>query len=109
MREYRIVLESQLGPREGTLRLEEEKEGTMAGSIYLLGFENVAIGRWTSKNSFQLSHHLRTQVSDLECVSIFNLDGGKIVGTLQNEKNAMLWHGEEITVQEGGNGQNAGE
>ena len=109
MKEYRMVLESQLGPREGILRLEEEKEGAVAGSIILLGLENTAIGKWIDKHSFQLSHHLRTQVSDLECTSVFQLDGDKISGTLQNDKSIMLWHGEKVTGKEGDFEKNARE
>lgn len=109
MEAYRIVLESQLGPREGTLRLEETKAGVIAGSILLLGVENAACGKWIDARSFQLSHHLRTQVSDLECISKFELDGDKIFGTLHNEKSAMLWHGEKATVQKGANGRNVGD
>lgn len=108
MKEYRIVLESQLGPRRGTLRLEGKEEGAVAGSITLLGVENAALGEWIDDHSFRLSHHLRTQVSDLDCVSVFELDGDKISGTLQNDKNIMLWHGEKVTMKKGGNKKNAG-
>lgn len=101
MKEYRIVLESQLGPRDGTLRLEEEKAGTVTGSITLLGVENPAFGQWNSKHSLQLSHHLRTQVSDLECISVFELDGDNISGTLQNDKTTMLWHGKNDCKERG--------
>ena len=109
MKEYRIVLESQLGPREGTLRLEEEKEGAVTGSITLLGVENAALGEWTGEHSLRLLHHLRTGVSDLECISVFDMVGDKISGTLQNDKNTMLWHGEKVTAVKGGNNKNAGE
>lgn len=109
MKEYRIVLESQLGPREGTLRLEDAKERAVTGAITLLGVENAALGEWTGEHSLRLSHHLRTRFSDLECTSVFELNGDKISGTLQNDRNTMLWHGEKVTVKKGGNGQNAGE
>lgn len=109
MKEYRIVLESQLGPRTGTLCLEEDEAGTVTGSIRLLGFENAALGEWTGEHMLRLSHHLRTQVSDLNCVSVFKLEGSKISGTLQNDKNTMLWHGEKVTKEEGESQKNAGE
>ena len=101
MEEYRIVLESQLGPRDGTLRLEGEKAGTVTGSITLLGVENPVLGQWIGKHSLRLSHHLLTQVSDLECVSVFELDGDNISGTLQNDKTTMFWHGENNCKERG--------
>lgn len=108
MKAYRIILESQLGPRAGTLQLEEGNEGAVAGSITLLGVENAALGEWIGAHSLRLSHHLRTQVSDLDCVSIFELDDGKISGTLHSDKSTMLWHGETLTDQEGGMEKNVG-
>ena len=101
MKEYRIVLESQLGPRDGLLRLKEEKAGTVTGSITLLGVENTALGQWIGERSLRLSHHLRTQVSDLECVSVFELDGDRISGTLQNDKTTMRWHGKDDRKERG--------
>lgn len=101
MKEYRIVLESQLGPRDGLLRLKEEKAGTVTGSITLLGVENAALGQWIGEHSLRLSHHLRTQVSDLECVSVFELDGNRISGTLQNDKTTMRWHGKDDRKERG--------
>lgn len=101
MKEYRIVLESQLGPRDGLLRLKEEKAGTVTGSITLLGVENAALGQWIGEHSLRLSHHLRTQVSDLECVSVFEMDGDRISGTLQNDKTTMRWHGKDDRKERG--------
>lgn len=109
MEEYRIVLESQLGPRVGTLQLNEEQEGTVTGSITLLGIKNAAFGKWISEHILRLSHHLRTQMSDLECVSVFELEGCRLSGTLQNDKNTMFWHGEKVTTREGGCQKNVGE
>ena len=109
MKEYRIVLESQLGPRVGTLRLKQEDQEVLTGSITLLGVENTTLGEWIGEHSLRLSHHLRTEVSDLECVSVFELDGNKISGTLQHDKNTMFWHGEEVTDEEGAKEKNVGE
>lgn len=101
MKEYRIVLESQLGPRDGTLRLEEENAGAVTGSITLLGVENPVLGQWIGEHSLRLLHHLRTQVSDLECISVFELDDDSISGTLQNGKTTMLWHGKNDSKERG--------
>ena len=86
MEEYRIVLESQLGPREGTLQLEGGKEGAVSGWITLVGEKNTVQGRWIGAHLLQLFHHLRTRVSDLECVSVLKLEGDTLSGTLQNGK-----------------------
>lgn len=106
MEKYKIVLESQLGPREGTLQLEEKGEGTLTGSITLLGVENAVFGERIDNHSFRLSHHLRTQISDLKCISVFHLECGKLSGTLYNDKNTMLWHGERVSTKKGVNEKN---
>lgn len=108
MEEYTIVLESQLGPREGTLQLEGGKKEAVSGWITLVGEKNAVQGRWIGAHLLQLFHHLRTQVSDLECVSVLKLEGDTLSGTLQNGKNTMLWHGEKITAGKGGEQTNAG-
>lgn len=101
MDQYKIVLESQLGPREGTLQLEDQ-DGVLKGTITLLDYENPASGEWTGPHVFQISHHLRTLVSDLSCVSVFKTEEDKIIGTLQNGWNMMRWHGEKETDKKRG-------
>lgn len=101
MEQYKIVLESQLGPREGMLQLEE-RDGALEGTITLLGYENPVSGQWIGEHSIRLSHGLHTQISDLSCISIFEMDGNTIVGTLQNDRNTMKWRGEKETGQKGG-------
>lgn len=108
MVQYKVVLESQLGPREGMLRLKEQ-DGVLTGVIILLGYENPVSGERTGDHSIRLSHHLHTQISDLSCVSVFELDGDTITGTLQNDQNVMKWHGEKETDKKGGNAENGGE
>lgn len=108
MEEYRLVLESQLGPREGDLRLEEEN-GMVRGTLILLGFENAVCGQRVGESRLRLTHHLHTQVSDLECVSVFELENGKLSGTLKNGQNTMLWHGEKVEESKGEDKRNAGE
>ena len=89
MEQYKIVLESQLGPREGILRLEDRNE-LLKGTITLLGYENPVSGEWTGEHSIRLSHHLHTQISDLSCVSRLEIQGDTITGTLQNGRNMMI-------------------
>lgn len=108
MERYRVVLESQLGPREGLLQIEDEN-GTPTGILMLLGYENPVSGEWTGDHSFRLFHHLHTQVSDLTCVSVFKLDGNRLSGVLQNGRNVMKWHGEKMISKKGGKIQDGGE
>lgn len=108
MNQYKLVLDSQLGPREGTLQLEDQN-GILKGTINLFGYENPVSGEWTGEHSIRLSHHLRTQISDLSCVSIFEMEGNTITGTLQNSWNVMKWHGEKETGKKGGNTENGKE
>lgn len=108
MEEYRVVLHSQLGLREGTLRLQEEREGTVTGAITLLGTENAARGEWIGEHSLRLVHHLRTRISDLECISVFELEGGRLSGVLHNDTNTMFWRGEKVAARKGGTKRNAG-
>lgn len=108
MEQYHVVLESQLGPREGTLRLEE-RNGIMTGAITLLGCENPAFGERTGDHAIRLSHHLHTQISDLSCVSVFEMDGDIITGFLQSGREVMKWHGEIEPGMKGGDAENGGE
>lgn len=96
MEEYKIVLESQLGPREGRL-LFVEREGKIEGTLTLLGFQNPVFGEKTDAGSLRLSHHLHTLVSDLVCDSELELTGDELTGTLRSGRNVMAWHGEKIT------------
>ncbi len=105
MDEYKIVLESQLGSREGTLQLEDQN-GVLTGTITLLGYENSVSGEWIGDHLFRVSHQLHTIVSDLSCVSIFKMEEDIITGILQSDGNVMKWHGEKETGKKGGNAQN---
>lgn len=105
MVEYKVVLESQLGPREGSLRLAEQ-EGKLQGVLTLLGFENAVSGECTGEGAFHLCHHLRTLVSDLVCDSEFALEENRISGTLHYGRNVMRWHGEKISEEKAGDDGN---
>lgn len=101
MEEYSIVLESQLGPRSGTLRLER-RDGAVTGLMTLLGHNNPVAGRCSGPDLLSLSHHLRTAVSELACVSELKLEGGQLSGTLYCDRYRMKLHGEKISDKEDG-------
>ena len=104
MEAYKLLLKSQLGSREGTLYLEAD-HGAITGTLTLLGHENPVTGEWTDAHSFRLSHHLQTAVSDLVCVSEFEVREGKLSGTVRTGQAVMLWNGEKIPVEKDGNGK----
>lgn len=108
MEQYKVILESQLGPRKGILWLEDQN-GILKGIIALLGYENPVSGEWTGEYSIRLFHHLHTHISDLSCVSVFEIEGDTITGTLQNDRNVMKWHGKKEMGKKGGNEENDGE
>lgn len=107
MEQYKIVLESQLGPREGILQLEDQN-GVLTGTITLLGYENPVSGERTGEHSIRISHHLHTKISDLCCVSVFETEGEKITGILHNGRNVMKWYGVKETGKKGRDAENGG-
>lgn len=101
MEEYKIVLESQLGPREGRFQFVEQ-EGRITGTLTLLGFQNPISGERTETGSLRLFHYLRTAVSELVCASELELAGKQLTGTLRSGQNVMRWHGEKISNENAG-------
>ena len=100
---YKLLLKSQLGPREGTLRLNQD-HGAVTGTLTLLGYENPVCGEWTGSHSFSISHHLRTAVSDLACTSEFEVTEGRLSGTMRTGRTVMAWAGEQLPAEKDGNG-----
>lgn len=96
MEEYTLVLESQLGPRQGCLRFDEQ-DGSVTGTLTLLGHDNAVQGERTGESTLCLQHHLRTALSDLDCVSDLEFDHGRLQGMLYSGHAAMPWHGQRQT------------
>lgn len=97
MEEYQIVVNSQLGPREGRLRLE--RNGTdVTGVLVLLGWENTVSGQCKQETRLVLHHRLRTAVSELNCQTILELDRGRLKGAVCTERGHMELHGERIVL-----------
>ena len=101
-REYTLVLESQLGPRQGSLKFGE-REGAITGTLTLLGHDNEVRGTRTGAGSIRLFHHLHTAVSDLVCVSDLEMDRGRVTGMLHSGQVRMSWHGEQFNGKAGEN------
>lgn len=96
MEEYTLVLESQLGPRQGCLRLNE-RDGAVTGTLTLLEHDNAVRGERTGAHTLYLRHYLRTAVSDLDCVSDLEIEHGQLRGMLYSGHTVMPWHGEQQT------------
>lgn len=105
METYILVLESQLGPRRGCLRLEE-RDGAVTGTLTLLGHDNAVHGRRTGTHTVRLCHRLRTLVNDLACISDLEIRQGRLSGTLRSGGAAMKLHGEQQTRGKAGKDNN---
>ena len=98
--DYHIVVDSQLGPRQGTLTMEEH-DNVISGILSLLGFENRVEGRREGRTLY-LRHKLRTLVSQLSCQSELELQQDTLAGTIHSEFGSMEIRGEKITETEHG-------
>ena len=80
-KQYQIYIDSQLGVREGRLRLrrKSEAEENVQGVLSLLGFENKVEGR-LSGSQLILGHKLRTMLGEMYCISELTLEGKKLEG-----------------------------
>ena len=78
--QYDILLESPLGERGGTLRWTEQN-GTVEGTLTLLGFENPVTGQREGQ-TLTLTHPLRTALSTLRCETRAELLGDALTGTV---------------------------
>ena len=96
--DYEIVVESQLGPRHGTLSMEETDD-VVSGILSLLGFENSVTGKREGKK-LCLHHKLRTLVSQLTCRTDLELQESSLTGTIHSEFGSMKIHGQKLTGTE---------
>lgn len=80
MAEYRIVLESPLGERHGTLTLHGQRE--LRGSFTLLGNENPVTGTRQGEQ-LTLRHPLRTLLNTLACKTEIQLCENSLTGTVR--------------------------
>jgi len=90
---YRVVLEGQLGPRTGTLELDEQG-GRITGTLSILGFDNPVSGERVGEGRLCLRHDLRTEWTRFPCESLLEVEEGRLSGAASGAGARMLWHGE---------------
>ena len=61
MRKYHMVLHSPMGPRDGTLALEEDR-GTVTGTLNILSHELPIRGSRQADGCLRLAHQIITAV-----------------------------------------------
>lgn len=88
---YKIFLESPLGERRGTMVLSEE-EGTVSGSLELMGFKNPVEGKKCG-DEYILRHNLHTAVSSLCCSTVLSEKDGTLRIMAQFGKIKINMHG----------------
>lgn len=92
---FHIILEGQLGPREGVLRVQAAG-AEVTGIFSLFGVENPVTGERTGENQVCLTHCLRTAVSDLPCRTVLELGVGQVSGTVSTPMGQLALHGERL-------------
>lgn len=78
---YSVVLQSQLGPRAGELRLQEEA-GTVFGEFCLLSGRNRFSGSVLPNGKYLISGDLRSRVDKEPYDAIFSVRQGRLTGGL---------------------------
>lgn len=90
---YNIVLDGQLGERQGRLEWDESG-GAVHGRLSLLGFDNVLTGE-RNGGILHLTHELRTAVGRLCCRTTIRLRGRRLYGTIQTSRASLPLRGEK--------------
>lgn len=89
-RKYHMVLHSPMGPRDGTLTLEEDR-GTVTGTLCILSHRLPIRGRRQADGCLRLAHQIITSVGQYPCRSILRDDGTAVSGELQMDQRGALW------------------
>ena len=87
---YRMVLHSPMGPREGTLILDECR-GEVAGTLRILSHEVPVRGRRGADGRLHLSHQIITTVSEYPCQSVLRDMDGILSGELWMDQSGAPW------------------
>ena len=94
---YRIILESPMGERRGTLLLRWDGSA-ISGTLSLLGFENPITGTLEG-TTLHLSHRMRTLVSELDCITELHQSGGALCGTSKAGSVCMPLRGVAVSAE----------
>lgn len=95
---YDIVVDSQLGPRHGTL-LMSETDNAISGILSLLGFENKVSGKREGQMLY-LQHKLRTFISHFSCQTELEMSGNALSGIIRFEHGSMKLRGKSAAEAE---------
>lgn len=93
---YKVILQSQLGPRSGELRLQEEA-GTVSGELCLLSRRNHFSGNVLPNGKYLISGALRTRVDKESYDAIFSVRQGRLTGGLVTSHGCWDLTGVEVT------------
>lgn len=85
-----MILCSPMGPREGTLTLEESC-GKVVGTLCILSHEIPVHGSRGTDGGLYLIHPIITAVSQYPCRSVLWDMGNTLSGELQMDQSGALW------------------
>lgn len=89
-KKYHMVLRSPMGPREGTLTLDESC-GEVVGTLRILSHELPVRGRRGTDGRLYLTHQIITAVSEYPCQSVLWDTGSTMSGELWMDQSRALW------------------
>lgn len=92
LRKYHVVLHSQMGPKEGTLTLNET-HGSVTGTLCILAHELSVHGSRAPDGRLHLRHQVVTAVSTYPCQSILKDTEGTLSGELRMDPSGAPWNG----------------
>lgn len=93
---YTVILQSQLGPGAGELRLQEDA-GTVSGELCLLSRRNRFSGSVLQNGRYLISGTLRSRVDKVAYDAIFSIEQGRLTGGLVTRHGCWDLTGVEVT------------
>ena len=90
--QYQVIIQSQLGPRKGTLMLCYHGSQVW-GTLDLVGVLDPVQGTRAGDGTVRLTHAIRTAVSTLSCETVLKLEKGRLSGTTTARSCRMCWEG----------------
>lgn len=90
IKKYHMILHGPMGPREGTLTLDESC-GEVAGSLCILSHELPVHGSRGTDGRLHLMHQIITAVSEYPCCSVLRDVGDTLSGELQMDQSGAPW------------------